>query len=94
MGRMVSQVTGWVNGYAGCCKLLGHLRHPDVTGPIAPVRWAEVPDLAPPYSPMRAPLPRLLFGGSLFFVGELDGLHIAPGVEDLSGVASVVSTVV
>ena len=29
-------------------KLLGHLRHPDVTSPIAPVRWAEVPDLAPP----------------------------------------------
>ena len=41
-----------------------------------------------------SPLPRLLLVGSLFFVGELDGLHIAPGVEDVSGVASVVSTVV
>src|SRR5215207_2804605 len=39
-------------------------------------------------------LPRLFFVGSLFFVGKLDGLHIAPGVEDVSRVASMLSAVV
>jgi hypothetical protein len=34
-----------------------------------------------------SPLPRL------FFVGELDRLHIAPWVEDMSGVASLASAV-
>jgi hypothetical protein len=37
---------------------------------------------------------RLFFFGSLSFVGELDGLHIAPGVEDVSGGASVLCAVV
>jgi hypothetical protein len=40
-----------------------------------------------------SPLPRLFFVGSLLFVGELDRLHIAPWVEDMTGVASLVSAV-
>jgi hypothetical protein len=41
-----------------------------------------------------SPLPRRFFASGLFFVGELDGLYIAPGIEDMSGFASLLSAVV
>ncbi|MCA1740485.1 MAG: hypothetical protein LC740_17175 [Actinobacteria bacterium] len=47
---------------------------------------------SPFYSPAK--LPGLFFLKDLFFVGELDGLHIAPGIEDMSGFASLLSAVV
>ena len=42
----------------------------------------------------HSPLPRLILVSGLFFVGELDGLHIAPWVEDVPAGASVLCAVV
>ncbi|MCA1738129.1 MAG: hypothetical protein LC740_04650 [Actinobacteria bacterium] len=44
--------------------------------------------------PFYSLLPILIFVKDLFFVGELDGLYIAPGIEDMSGIASLLSAVV